>query len=76
MCQDFVGDFWRDERAEPFAAGSLEIGYAAEFPQQLLDRARPDARDIAESRFRLPLATPLPMKGDGEAVGLIANLLN
>src|SRR5262249_22293387 len=73
---DFFSTFSRNEGAQFFDASATDIGDAAEFSQESLSRSWPDSGDFAERALRLPFAAALAVKGDREAVCLIANLLN
>src|SRR5438105_3487983 len=76
MREDFFSGFCRHDFAEFFDAGALQIGDAAKLTQQLLNGARPDAGNVAESGFCLTLAAAVAVKGHRETVCFIANLLD
>ncbi len=64
------------ELAEPLDARSLNVGHAPEFAQEFLGGTRTDAGNFAQGRLGLALAATEPVEGNGEAVGLVANLLD
>src|SRR5712664_1558064 len=76
MQKNSLCDLGRHDPAQLFSTGPPQVRDAAEFPQQLLDRPRPDTWNVAKGRFRLPLAAALPMKADREAMRFVTNLLD
>src|SRR5260370_37505182 len=50
--------------------------HAAESAQELLSCAFADPRNLQERAVNLALSAPLPMKRHGEAMGLVADLLD
>src|SRR5713101_7300445 len=76
MRQNPFCDSRRNHTAQSFYPSALQVGDAAEFAQQLLNRSRADSGDIAKRGLGLPLAATLAMEGHREAMCFVANLLN
>lgn len=58
-----------------FGASLLDLGDAPKFVEQVFLAGRAKSRNSIESRACHGLRTPLPVVGDGEAVGFIAHML-
>src|SRR5262245_12993490 len=76
MSEDAFGAFSRDDFAQTFDAGAADIGDAAKLSQKALRGFWADAWNFEKRGGGLAFRTALPMKGDGEAMRFIANLLN
>src|SRR6266436_2371802 len=76
LAENFLRFLSRNDAAQFFQPGSLNIGYAPKFLQQFLRCPWAHTGDFVEHRFCLPLSSPLPVKRYRKTVGLVANLLN
>ena len=65
-----------DDSGELFQAGVAQSGDAAKFPEKLLRGAGANPRYIQEFAVQLAGRAPLPMERHGEAMRLVANLLD
>ena len=66
----------RDDFAEAFDPRAADVGDTAEFTQEPRGGLAADAGNLEEGRAGLPLAAALAVKGDGEAVRFVPDLLN
>src|SRR6267378_4729422 len=76
MLEDFLRTFPRYKPAQSSHSCPLKIGNTSKFLQQFLRGPCPHSRNILKRCFRLTLAAPLPVEGDGEPVSLVSDLLN
>ena len=74
--EDFFGGFSGDDFGEGVDAGALDVGHAAKFAEELAGGGGTDSRDVAEGGFGLALGAAEAVEGDGETVGLVADLLD
>src|SRR5260370_11738982 len=74
--ENFLRVLSRNDAAQFFQPGSLNIGYAPKFVQEFLRRLSTHPGDFTQGSLRLPLSSPLPVKRYRKTVGLVANLLN
>src|SRR5215831_3336672 len=65
-----------DHTLQLFDARFPNLCQRAEMRQKLLRGLETDARDVRKLRRQRPTAAAFTMKGDGEAVAFIADLLN
>lgn len=72
----FFCSFAGDDFAKFFKARAADIGNTAKFAQKFLRGTRADAGNAVESGFGLARGASLAMKGDGEAVRFVADLLD
>jgi hypothetical protein len=73
---NFLGSFSRNYLAQFFQAGAAHIRNAAKFTQKFLRGARTDSGNTIQCGFCLARGAPLAVKRYGEAMRLVANLLN
>src|SRR5438067_6705312 len=76
MFGDARGNRPRYHSGEIFGAGEAHAGDTSEFAKQLLNAARTHSGDLVELGFQRSARTALAVKTDGEAVCLIADLLD
>ena len=74
--EDFFGGFAGDDFGQGVKADALDVGDAAEFAEEFAGGGCADTRDIAQGGFGLAFAATEAVEGNGEAVGLVANLLD
>ena len=74
--EDFFGGFAGNDFGDGVEAGALDVGYAAEFAKEFAGGGWAHAGDFAQGRFGLAFAAAEAMEGDGEAVSLVADLLD
>jgi hypothetical protein len=74
--EDFFGGFAGDYFGESVDASALDVGDAAELAEELAGGGGADAGDVAEGGFGLALGAAEAVEGDGEAMGLVADLLD
>src|SRR5260370_39702530 len=76
LAENFLRVLSRNDAAQFFQPGSLNIGYAPKFLQEFLRRLSTHPGDFTQGRLLLPLSSPLPVKRYRKTAGLAANLLN
>ena len=76
MSTDLFGDGSADDCGERIRGGLADAAHAAEVFEQPLPGARTDAGDGVELGVAVAHLAALAMVGDGEAVALVADILD